>query len=902
MITNNSFQFRLHTQPPYTFNNSMEPTLFKFIWRYSKTQQLTLLLVTAIAFPFLYFSLDLPKIIINQAIGGKDFPQAILGHEFEQIEYLLILCFGFLSLVLINGGFKFWINVYRGRMGERMLRRLRYILFSRIMRFPLPQFRKTSQGEIISMTTAEVEPLGGFIGDSISLPAFQGGTLLTIIGFIMVQNPLLGLAAIALYPVQMYIIPKLQRKVNQLGKQRVQAVRRLSERIGESISGVQEIHVHGTSAYSQAHIARWLAVIYDIRYEIFQRKFFIKFLNNFIAQVTPFMFYSIGGVLVIKGHLSFGALVAVLAAYKDLSAPWKELLTYYQSLADARIKYDQLIEQFQPAGMLAEELQTNAPETIPEISGDFELSNVVVEDDSGFKSLDSANAIIPLRGTTAILGSSESGRDDLTRLMARLALPGKGTARLGGIDITQLHEAVIGRRTAYVDQSAYVFNGTIRDNLFYSLQHKPIADREHDEEQRLHRATAIKEAQLAGNTTDDPDADWLDFKSLGLTEPEQIKSYVDDILVACNLRKDLREFGLQSSVRVAEHPGIADAILTARQELLRRLDDPKVARLIEPFDREKFNSNMTIGENILMGTPVGDVFDPGNLGTNPYMLSILHKADLYQQFLETGVKVAEMMIELFQDLPPGHAFFEQYSFIQSDELSDFQTILRRKETNGLEALSEDDKTRLLSLPFMLIPDRHRLGLADDEIREKLIKARHIFAAELPDDLQDSIEFFDINAYNAAATVQDNILFGKIAHGRAQARKEVGQIIDEVLKKLQLDQALIELGMEMPVGIAGSRLSAAQRQKICLARAMMKAPDLLILNDPLSALEPKAQEALMSNVLDRFKERGLIWVLNRADLATRFDRIVIIEEGRVTEQGETEKLAKSGSRFHELLSA
>jgi len=122
----------------------MEPTLFKFIWRYSKPQQLTLLLVTAIAFPFLYYSLDLPKTIINQAIGGKDFPQAILGREFEQIEYLLILCFGFLSLVLINGGFKYWINVYRGRMGERMLRRMRYILYNRILRFPLPHFRKTS--------------------------------------------------------------------------------------------------------------------------------------------------------------------------------------------------------------------------------------------------------------------------------------------------------------------------------------------------------------------------------------------------------------------------------------------------------------------------------------------------------------------------------------------------------------------------------------------------------------------------------------------------------------------------------------------------------------------------------------------------------------------------------------
>ena len=53
----------------------MEKTLFKFIWRYSKRDQIILLVLTAISFPFLYLSLDLPKTIINKAIGGKDVPE-----------------------------------------------------------------------------------------------------------------------------------------------------------------------------------------------------------------------------------------------------------------------------------------------------------------------------------------------------------------------------------------------------------------------------------------------------------------------------------------------------------------------------------------------------------------------------------------------------------------------------------------------------------------------------------------------------------------------------------------------------------------------------------------------------------------------------------------------------------
>ena len=108
----------------------MQPTIFRFILKFSRKEQLLLLLFTAVSFPFLYMSLDLPKQIINEAIGGQDFPRVIFGYELEQIPFLLLLCGVFLGLVVINGGFKYFINVYRGVVGERMLRRLRYQLFA----------------------------------------------------------------------------------------------------------------------------------------------------------------------------------------------------------------------------------------------------------------------------------------------------------------------------------------------------------------------------------------------------------------------------------------------------------------------------------------------------------------------------------------------------------------------------------------------------------------------------------------------------------------------------------------------------------------------------------------------------------------------------------------------------
>ena len=165
----------------------MESTLFQFVFRYSMHQQLRLLLLTLIAFPFLYLSLELPKTIINEAIGGSDFPHEIpfLEISLTQVEYLFLLSGLFLSLVFVNGGFKYVINVYGGIVGERMLRRLRYQLFERVLRFPLSNFRKVGQGEIVSMVITETDPLGGFMGDAVKLPAFQGGTLFVIVIFML---------------------------------------------------------------------------------------------------------------------------------------------------------------------------------------------------------------------------------------------------------------------------------------------------------------------------------------------------------------------------------------------------------------------------------------------------------------------------------------------------------------------------------------------------------------------------------------------------------------------------------------------------------------------------------------------------------------------------------------------
>ncbi len=881
----------------------MESSIFRFVLKHSRREQILLLTFTMLAFPFLYLSLDLPKTIINQAIGGRDFPQRVLGYELEQIPFLLLLCGIFLALVFINGGFKYFINVYRGVVGERMLRRLRYLLFSRVLRFPLPQFRKTSQGEIVSMITAETEPLGGFIGDSFALPAFQGGTLLTILIFMFVQDPVLGFAAISLYPIQTYIIPKLQRRVNLLRKERIVKVRKLSERIGEVVTGIREVHAHDTSQYELADFSERVGEIYGIRYQTYKLKFFIKFINNFLAQVTPFFFYSIGGYLVINGELSFGALVAVLAAYKDLSDPWKELLNYYQIQADARVKYELLVETFQPAGMLPEEILSGDVVDDRPLLGELVAANLDLSEEDEGDGVFAGNLSmrVPLPQRIALLGGHGSGRERFAAIVTGVFKPRAGSVSINGVDVTQAPESVTGRRTSYVGQEPSFRSGTLRENLYYCLKHRPVTPHEYDEEQRPMVERKLRDSRLAANSDADLNADWIDYDAIGVANPAALTERALEVLAVAEMDDDIYHFGLQGTLDPQSKPELAARILEARAALKLRLVDPEIGSLVELFDRETYNDNMTVAENLMFGTPRDASLATDQLADNVYLRRVLQDSGLISPFLDIGRQIAAVMVDLFADVEPDSHLFEQFSFISADDLPEFKSLLARTADGDLENLEENDRRLLLSLPFKLIPARHRLGLVSDDLKVRVLKARRLFEKGFGDGPPE-VDFFDAERYSESISIQDNILFGRLAYGKPRAAATIGSLIEEVVEKLDLRRPIMERGLDYSIGIGGARLTAAQRQKLAIARSVLKHPDVLVLDEATAILDGPSQSAVMRNLFEEFQGRALIWIVHRASLGKEFDHMVILERGRFLEQGPFTELDRPGSALRELVSA
>jgi ABC-type bacteriocin/lantibiotic exporter with double-glycine peptidase domain len=227
---------------------------------------------------------------------------------------------------------KYVLNVFKGYVAERFLRRFRLLVNRQWRNDPVAR----DKSEIVPILAQEVEPVGGFAADVLTLPILQGGTLATILLFMFIQDPVLGAAALTVLPIQLVLLPKLQRRVNVLSRSRIQEVRQLGRELSDQLRDSQN------GQWGLVSTSSSFRELEHVRRRIFRLKYFIKALNNFLTALTPFLFYSLGGYFVIEGRISLGALVAVLAAHKDFSAPLKELFRYYQTLEDTRIRYQEI--------------------------------------------------------------------------------------------------------------------------------------------------------------------------------------------------------------------------------------------------------------------------------------------------------------------------------------------------------------------------------------------------------------------------------------------------------------------------------------------------------------------------------------------------------------------------------
>ena len=212
-------------------------------------------------------------------------------------------------------------------------------------------------------------------------------------------------------------------------------------------------------------------------------------------------------------------------------------------------------------------------------------------------------------------------------------------------------EANTGRQISYAGQTPYIFAGSIRDNLLYGLKHRPVEEVEYEGDIQKEREIHVSEAESTGNSSKDINANWVDSSAAGAESEGQLIERMQHYLKVVGLEDDVYAIGLRQTIDPSNKKELANKLLEARDKMRSRLDDANIADFVEPFNSEKFNSNASVAENILFGTPVGELFEVENLGNNEYVMGLLEKVGLRDEFIRKGQRLAEIMVDLFQGLP-----------------------------------------------------------------------------------------------------------------------------------------------------------------------------------------------------------------------------------------------------------
>jgi len=301
----------------------MPPTLYGYIWQNSRRGQVVLCLLTVVVSFLTTLPLELQRRIVDDALPDRRLP------------LLLLLSGAYLGVLLLQGGLKYSLNVYRGRLVEEITRDLRLIIFDATRPRAAGDHvhhghEPAKAGAIVSMVASETEDLAGFVGDSFSFPLLQGGTAAFVIGYLLWVQPTIAVFGILLYLPQLVVVPVGQGAINRWTARHVRLVRQIGDLIAQPFTAGRD----GASAY-RGLVEENLAA----RVMIYRIKFFLTFFGNFLDAVGPLIVLAVGGWLVMRGGIEVGTLVVFISGFQKLADPWDQLTGFYRMLSNARVKY-----------------------------------------------------------------------------------------------------------------------------------------------------------------------------------------------------------------------------------------------------------------------------------------------------------------------------------------------------------------------------------------------------------------------------------------------------------------------------------------------------------------------------------------------------------------------------------
>ncbi len=269
-----------------------------------------------------------------------------------------------------------------------------------------------------------------------------------------------------------------------------------------------------------------------------------------------------------------------------------------------------------------------------------------------------------------------------------------------------------------------------------------------------------------------------------------------------------------------------------------------------------------------------NVLQRGNASLDRVNETISYEADVKNPDHPKEVSMVEKVV------------FDNVSFsypnTKINQLEDIRLHIKKGQTIGIVGKTGAGKTTLFKLLLRQYPGvRGQINISDVNIETISLEQIRSWIGYVP---QDQVMF--------SKSVRENIQFGKSDASDEEIYRvmELAQFVEDIKQ--------LPKGLDTKVGESGVTLSGGQKQRVALARAFIKNPEILILDDSLSAVDGKTESKILQHLREERKHKTTLIAAHRLSAVTHADQIIVLEDGKIVERGTHEELMKNGGWYKE----
>ena len=395
------------------------------------------------------------------------------------LNALNLVVAAYLASVVVVWGTSYLQTYLVGWVGQRALQDLRRRIFRHLQEMPVGFYDSRPSGVLISRMTNDVEALNSLVTDTVITLFSATLTLLGSMVILLLLDWQLALLIFLIFPV-MAVLSLAFRIAS------ADAYRRTRETIGSLTAYLQEtlsgVHVVRSFAQEPMHRARFAGLNAANR----EANMKTVWLNasyfpavEFVSALATVLVILFGGLQAINGNIEIGVLVGFVAALNGFFDPIGQLSQVYTTYQSGMAALDKIFELLDTEPDL-----TDSPDArpLPPVKGNIDFADVTFAYPSrkaggepGAPAVRDIALSIEPGETIALVGSTGAGKSTLAKLVARFYDPSEGSVSVDGHDLRSVTMDSLRSQMGYVPQEAYLFSGTIADNIAFGA---PDATRE----------------------------------------------------------------------------------------------------------------------------------------------------------------------------------------------------------------------------------------------------------------------------------------------------------------------------------------------------------------------------------------------------------------------------------------